>query len=401
MNKKLLAAGQLFAAAALILTACSAPAATTAPSATTAPAATMAPAATEAMEPTAEATMGATMEATAETTAETTALPNVMTVGETAMADNQFSTLVELAIAAGITPTLTGPGPITVFAPTNEAFAKLPAATVDALKADPEKLKAVLTYHVLGSKVTSADVAGMGGSGEPETLNGATISVTTKDGSVFVNDAKVIKADIEASNGVIHVIDSVLLPPDMADASMAPTETMTGTEAMTETMPMTDTEMMTETEAMTSTGSMTDTMAPLMSAGETAMANSDFSTLVELAIAAGITPTLTGPGPITVFAPTNEAFAKLPAETVAALKADPEKLKAVLTYHVLGAKVTSADVAGMGGSGEPETLNGATISVTTKDGSVFVNDAKVIKADIMTSNGVIHVIDTVLIPPTK
>ena len=359
MNRKFTTIGQLVAVTALLLTACGAPAATPAPAATSAPAPTEVPAPTEA--PAA-----------------------MMTVGETAMADSNFSTLVELSVAAGITPTLTGPGPITVFAPTNDAFAKLPKATVDALVADKAALIKVLTYHVLASKVTSADIAGMGGSGSPDTVNGATISVTTKDGSVFVNDAKVIQADIESSNGVIHVIDTVLMPPDMmAGEAMTSTEMMTGTEMMTDTM------------------AMTETMAPadMMSVGETAMANADFSTLVELSIAAGITPVLTGPDAITVFAPTNEAFAKLPKATVDALVADKEALKKVLTYHVLAGKVTSADITGMGGKGSPETMNGAKVNVTTIDGSVYVNDAKVTTADVESTNGVIHIIDTVLIPP--
>ena len=127
----------------------------------------------------------------------------------------QFNTLIAAVKAAGLVETLQGAGPFTVFAPTDAAFAKLPKGAVEALLADKEKLAAVLTYHVVAGKVSAADIIKMGGA-EPATVNGAPVHITLRDGSVYVDEAKVINADIQASNGVIHVIDTVILP------SMAP-----------------------------------------------------------------------------------------------------------------------------------------------------------------------------------
>lgn len=128
-----------------------------------------------------------------------------------AVGAGQFNTLVAAIKAAGLVETLQGAGPFTVFAPSDAAFAKLPKATIDALLADKDKLTALLTYHVLPGKVTAADVVSMGG-GSPATVNGAPVTITIRDGKVYVDAAQVTKADIQASNGVIHVIDTVIMP---------------------------------------------------------------------------------------------------------------------------------------------------------------------------------------------
>jgi uncharacterized surface protein with fasciclin (FAS1) repeats len=122
-----------------------------------------------------------------------------------------FSTLLKAVEAAGLVDVLRGEGPFTVFAPTDEAFAKLPAGTLEGLLADREQLVAVLTYHVVSGRVLSADVVGSGG-GEPVSVQGDALRVTVRDGTVWVDGARVIAADVMASNGVIHVIDSVVLP---------------------------------------------------------------------------------------------------------------------------------------------------------------------------------------------
>jgi len=127
---------------------------------------------------------------------------------EIAVSAGTFKTLVQAVQAAALVETLSGQGPFTVFAPTDDAFAKLPAGTVDSLLKDIPKLKDILTYHVVAGKVMSADVAGLTST---KTVQGKELSIDTKDG-VKVNEAKVIKADIEADNGVIHIIDSVLIP---------------------------------------------------------------------------------------------------------------------------------------------------------------------------------------------
>jgi len=127
---------------------------------------------------------------------------------ETAIAAGSFKTLVEAVKAANLVDTLSGPGPFTVFAPNDEAFAKLPAGTVEGLLKDIPKLKSVLTYHVVPGKVMSGDVIKMQSA---KTVQGQSVSIDTTDG-VKIDSAKVVKADIEADNGVIHVIDSVILP---------------------------------------------------------------------------------------------------------------------------------------------------------------------------------------------
>ncbi len=127
---------------------------------------------------------------------------------DTAVSAGQFKTLVTALKAADLVDTLKGEGPFTVFAPTDAAFAKLPTASLDALLKDKEKLSAVLTYHVVSGKVMAADVK----PGSVKTVQGQPLTVSTKSGSVMVNNAKVLKTDIDASNGVIHVIDAVLLP---------------------------------------------------------------------------------------------------------------------------------------------------------------------------------------------
>jgi uncharacterized surface protein with fasciclin (FAS1) repeats len=123
-----------------------------------------------------------------------------------------FNTLVTAVKAAGLVDALSGTGPFTVFAPTDAAFAKLPAGTLDALLKDPQKLAAILKYHVVAGKVMAADVIKANGA-KPATLNGATLDIQVKGGMVHVNSASVTKADVVASNGVIHVIDTVVLPP--------------------------------------------------------------------------------------------------------------------------------------------------------------------------------------------
>ncbi len=131
---------------------------------------------------------------------------------DTAVAAGSFKTLAAAVTAAGLVPTLKGAGPFTVFAPTDEAFAKLPAGTVEALLADIPKLAAILTYHVVAGKVMAADVMTMDGK-SAATVNGATVAISTKDGVKLNGASKVVTTDIACTNGVIHVIDTVLMPP--------------------------------------------------------------------------------------------------------------------------------------------------------------------------------------------
>jgi uncharacterized surface protein with fasciclin (FAS1) repeats len=131
---------------------------------------------------------------------------------DTAVAAGSFNTLAAAVTAAGLVPTLKGAGPFTVFAPTDEAFAKLPAGTVDALLKDIPKLTGILTYHVVAGKVLAADVVKLDGK-TAKTVNGADVKIGTTGGVKLNGTANVTKTDIECSNGVIHVLDAVILPP--------------------------------------------------------------------------------------------------------------------------------------------------------------------------------------------
>ncbi len=299
-----------------------------------------------------------------------------------AVGNPDFSTLVAASAAAGLVDVLNGEGPFTVFAPTNDAFAKLPQETLDALLADPTgDLTQILLYHVIEGKVMAADVIdGMSAA----TVQGAPVTFSVVDGVVKINDATVTIADIEASNGVIHVIDTVLIPPAAeaapAEEAAAPAEEVAAEEVMTDTA-----------EAMV------EEVAAPQSIVDIAVSNPDFSTLVAAVTAAGLVDTLSGEGPFTVFAPTNAAFAKLPQETLDALLADPTGgLTQILLYHVVPGKVMAADVTdGL----TVATVQGSPVTFSVVDGVVKINDATITVTDIEASNGVIHVIDTVITPP--
>lgn len=145
---------------------------------------------------------------TAQKVAKDSRAPNIV---EVAVANGSFTTLVAAVKAAGLVGTLSSPGPFTVFAPTDAAFAKLPAGTVEALLADKAKLASILTYHVVSGKVGAADVIKMKG-GMTKSVQGSSLDIQVRDGKVFVDGAQVIMADVKASNGVIHVIDTVVMP---------------------------------------------------------------------------------------------------------------------------------------------------------------------------------------------
>lgn len=140
-----------------------------------------------------------------------TGTQSMKNIVQVASENGNFNTLVAAVKAAGLVETLSGPGPFTVFAPTDAAFAKLPEGTVGALIADKEKLTAILTYHVLSGRVIASDITRMNGA-TPTTVNGQKLDIEVRGGKVFVNNAQVTTADVAASNGVIHVIDGVLLP---------------------------------------------------------------------------------------------------------------------------------------------------------------------------------------------
>jgi transforming growth factor-beta-induced protein len=265
----------------------------------------------------------------------------------TASADPQFSILVQALTKAELAATLDQSGTFTVFAPTNtafnELFKKLKVTGIDQLS--KEALKPILLYHVLGSKAVSTGLA----SGYVSTLSPAvggrfvSLKVDVMSGVKLNSSAMVTKADIMASNGVIHVIDQVLLPPTVA---------------------------------------------------ELAIANSSFTTLVSALTSAGLVPAISDPkATLTVFAPTNAAFALLTSV--------PSDLKPILLYHVLGSTVYANQVT----TGYAKTLSAyltkpMDIYLNTSSGVKINNTANVVLADVVGTNGVIHVIDKVLLPPT-
>jgi transforming growth factor-beta-induced protein len=258
------------------------------------------------------------------------------------------NTLEAAILAAGLESVLDGEGPFTVFAPTDAAFALLPEGTVEALLNDIPTLTAILTYHVAGDNVLSGDLF----DGQSIiTVNGAAVTVTINEGGIFINDALVTADNLLADNGVVHVINAVLLPP-----------------------------------------SETTSVFDIISGSP------DHNTLEAAILAAGLESVLDGEGPFTVFAPTDAAFALLPEGTVEALLNDIPTLTAILTYHVAGDNVLSGDLF----DGQSIiTVNGAAVTVTINEGGIFINDALVTADNLLADNGVVHVINAVLLPPSE
>ncbi len=269
---------------------------------------------------------------------------------DTAVKAGKFKTLAAALGAADLVDTLKGAGPFTVFAPTDEAFAKLPEGTVATLLKPENKgvLTGVLTYHVVPGKVMAKQVLGLNSA---TTVNGQRVDIKVEGSSVMVDGAKVITTDIVCDNGVIHVIDSVILPADKSIPEIAD------------------------------------------KAGK-------FKTLLAAAKAAGLAEVLAGDGPFTVFAPVDSAFAKLPKGTVESLlkPENKQKLVDILKYHVVSGRVYSEDAVK---ARSVKTLEGNSINVMLGDNGAYINTSKLVVTDVDASNGVIHIIDGVLMPPAK
>lgn len=261
------------------------------------------------------------------------------TVADIAVANSNFSTLVSALSGAGLVSALSDPkATLTVFAPTNAAFAMLTSLPTD--------LKPILLYHVLGSTVYSSGVT----TGYAKTLSSymtqpMDIYINTTSGVKINNSASVTLADVVGTNGVIHVIDKVLLPTSVVGI---------------------------------------------------ALNNSNFSILVSAVVKAGLVDALSASGPLTVFAPTNDAFQKLftalKVSGISDLTAD--QLKPILLYHVVSGNNVSSSLK----SGNVPTLNGANLAISIGKGVVINGKSNVALADVQGSNGVVHVIDEVLVP---
>ena len=281
--------------------------------------------------------------------------PSPGNIVEVATAAGSFPTLLAAVEAAGLADALSDEAAsLTVFAPTEEAFAALPAGTLDALLADPEALASILTYHVLGSEV-SVSAALEATPAKVATLNGGDVAVTSRpDEYLYINTSKVVDYDIEASNGVIHVVDKVLLPPDMSLAA----------------------------------SSITDIV----------VAGDNFTALEAAVTKAGLAETLADEAAtFTVFAPTDAAFEAL-SIPIDALSA--EGVADILRYHVVATEISSVDaiVATGGTSADVTMVNGEVATVSVNEMGLMINDANVVAYDIVAANGVIHVIDAVLQP---
>merc|ERR1719230_1873173 len=298
-------------------------------------------------------------------------MADVGDVVDVAVGAGAFTTLVKVVSDLGLVETLKGVEAVTIFAPSDEAFAKLPEGTLESLT--PEQAKAIVARHVVaGATVKAADVA----TGDVETFGGETVGlVKTEEGGVQVvyngQTVNVVTADVGASNGVIHVIDNVIVgaPEPAAEPAVEPAPEPAPVEEVAEV------------------GDVVDV----------AVGNGAFTTLVKIVSDLGLVETLKGVEAVTIFAPSDDAFAKLPEGTLESLT--PEQAKAIVARHVVaGATVMAANVA----TGDVATFGGETVGlVKTEEGGVQVvyngNAVNVVAADVKASNGVIHVIDAVIL----
>lgn len=277
----------------------------------------------------------------------TKAEPNSGSVIDLVASDERFSTLKAALDAAKLTTFFQWDNKKTVFAPTNDAFAKLPKGTVESLlkPENKDRLVQILSYHVHPGDLNLAAALG---SKNVDTVEKSPIKVAFRDGAVKVNDSSLLEADIEATDGKIHVIDSVLLPKPR------------------------------ETNLLT-----------------TAQSAGSFKTLLAAAEEAGLVPALTGKDPLTVFAPTDEAFAALPQGTVEGLlkKENRKQLIELLTTHVVSGKVSAGDALNAKAA---KSLSGSELEFAINDGLFTVNGSVIRSAGIDGGNGVIHVIDSVI-----
>lgn len=270
------------------------------------------------------------------------------TIVATAAAAGNCAKLTELLAAAGLVDALQGPGPFTLFAPTDEAFAKLPKELLADL-AKPEnkaRLQSILKYHIVPARTLAADASTKRFA---QTMQGQRVDLTASGRQFKVDNATVTTADIACSNGVIHVVDAVILPTE---------------------------------------GSMLDV----------ARGTGTLATLLAAIDAAGMTELFRGPGPYTLLAPSDAAFRALPKGMLEDLlkPENKSKLAEVLAFHVVPGNAAYSDTIAQ--MTEVRTIGGMPVQVTSREGALTLNGATVVKADIESGNGVIQVIDAVLLP---
>ena len=282
--------------------------------------------------------------------------PDPTTIVDVAVADGRFTTLVAALQAADLVGTLDDENAeFTVFAPTDDAFNLLGQDAIDSLLADTETLTDILTYHVLVGEVDASHAISLVGS-TVEMVNGDSIGLSLDNEDLLINTSTVIITDVEADNGIIHVIDAVLIPPAKKGE-------------------------------------------PSMDILETAVANGNFTTLVATLQATGLDAALSDDSVnYTVFAPTDAAFAMIDPATIDILLANTDVLSNILLQHVVDAEINSVTAYSLNGA-SAETLSGANIPVliNSETDTLTFGGATIITKDIYTSNGIIHVIDTIVI----
>ena len=270
----------------------------------------------------------------------------------TAAGAGSFRTLINAIVAADLFDALRGDGPFTVFAPTDEAFARLPADDLASLLRPENKdaLRKLLSLHVVPGRL---DAEALAGHGSPKTLGGARLTIAANAKGLAVNEATVVKADIPCRNGLIHAIDRVLMPSG-------------------------------------SSASSTDLLG-------VAESKKTFQVLAAAVKAAGLEEVLREEGPFTLLAPTDQAFAKIPKEKLDALlqPSNRGKLGEILKFHLIPGKLTAREVVA---AGKARTVQGGSVVASIEDGRLVVNGARVVATDVKADNGIIHAIDSVLIP---
>jgi len=271
---------------------------------------------------------------------------NINSLVDVLALDGRFTTLITAVQAAGLADALTTGGPFTVFAPTDDAFAALPAGTVESLVTNIPALQNVLLYHVLGDSKSAYELLCKRSA---ETLQGEEVEVSINRNGFIINQSRVINPNVNTPNGIIHVIDAVLLPPP-----------------------------------------------PQPNLIETLENDGRFSTLLAALEIAGLTDTVATGGTFSIFAPTDDAFTALRPGTVESLVTNVPALQNILLYHVLDGSRSAKQLLR---ERKVETLQGGEVRIYKKRNDVFVNRSEVIQANISASNGIIHAINQVLLPP--
>jgi uncharacterized surface protein with fasciclin (FAS1) repeats len=388
--------------------------------------------------------------AAVETLADVTPEPGSLNLLATVLADDELSVLGDALVAAGLGPEMEAETGFTLLAPTNDAFQALPDAVLEQLLADPVMLADVLRYHLIVGPVAAADLAALSSA---LSVQGEPLAVAlSADANLTVNDAQVVTADIPAANGVIHKIDGVLLPttaqPLLAAAATpatpAPVEPVTVTEGITsaeitstepallptttptpgtaETSPVTSpvtstvttvtttvttTAVTTPTAATTATIPLTggeaitaitivSTTAPEgQTIGDVLAARPELSTLATAVATGGLDEALIAPGPFTFFAPTNAAFERVDPTELETLLNDTPRLARTLQYHVIADLATAQELVRLGTA---LTTMGQTVAITVdENGQVLANGLPILES-IETANGIVLVLDGILIP---